>query len=265
MNRVILKENQTIRIDSNQQSEQFLELVVEHNATCIVEMVGEDSLTLHVQVKVLPEASLTCLMINNLQQKLVLIDQYDLFQQSQMKLAYCQLNPYQVETHSVYNLNEAGASMKVLTASITKSEKHFEQNTHHLAPHTSAQIENYGVVLAAGLCEMVVCSAIQKGKHDCQTHQTNRLLNYDKSSQGKILPILKIDDHEVVASHACSLGQPDENQIYYLQTRGLTYQQALQLITIGYLMPITKIIDDEDINQRLKEEIELKVNDSCLK
>ena len=35
------------------------------------------------------------------------------------------------------------------------------------------------------------------------------------------VPVLCIDEHDVKASHAMTLGQPDEEQLYYLQTRGI--------------------------------------------
>ena len=60
------------------------------------------------------------------------------------------------------------------------------------------------------------------------------------------------------------MGQPDSEQIFYMQTRGLTRQQAMRLITIGYLMPVTEVIDDEELNTLLKKEIETKVSE-CLK
>ena len=72
-------------------------------------------------------------------------------------------------------------------------------------------------------------------------------------------PLLLIDENDVKASHATTLGQPDENQLYYLQTRGLSRKQALGLLTVGYIMPITELFEDETINQKLKNEIEMKV------
>jgi Fe-S cluster assembly protein SufD len=55
------------------------------------------------------------------------------------------------------------------------------------------------------------------------------------------------------------LGQPDENQLYYMQSRGMNRTQAIQLLTIGYLLPIATIIDDETVREEIREEIEKKV------
>ena len=82
-------------------------------------------------------------------------------------------------------------------------------------------------------------------------------LSEEQSSE--VIPLLLIDENEVKASHATTVGQPDENQLYYLQTRGLTRTQALGLLTIGYMMPITTVLDDEAQRAELKNEIEMKV------
>ena len=75
----------------------------------------------------------------------------------------------------------------------------------------------------------------------------------------KVDPILLIDEDQVKASHAMTLGQMDENQLYYLMSRGLNTQQALGLLSIGYLMPITQFFEDDEMNMKMKEEMEKKV------
>lgn len=265
MTNLLINENKTIKLDSNSSTVENLDIIVEKKATLIIDVSGNQQFELNIQCGLKENVQLTCLLINNNEAPISINDSYTIERDSKAIVAYSQLNNEKVNTNSKYDLVSEGAEIRALSVSITGTNKQFNQTTNHLAGHTVAHIDNYGVVLANGKCDLVVSNTIGKGYHHCDTHQTSRLLTYDKTAQGKILPILKIDDNEVTASHACSLGQPDENQIYYLQTRGLTYDEALQLITIGYLMPITKIIDDESINNILKEEIELKVKNSCLK
>ena len=74
---------------------------------------------------------------------------------------------------------------------------------------------------------------------------------------------LYIENNEVAASHGCSIGQVDQQQIFYLTSRGLSYLDAVKLITLGYLLPVTEIIDNQEVNQLLKAEIEKKVDLSC--
>ncbi|MPN41600.1 hypothetical protein SDC9_189154 [bioreactor metagenome] len=75
--------------------------------------------------------------------------------------------------------------------------------------------------------------------------------------------MLLIDENDVEASHATSVGQIDENQMVYLQSRGLNEKQVMGLITIGYLMPITGFIQNEELKEVLTNVIESKVTESC--
>lgn len=259
MDKMILKENRVITVSSNELETSDLSFEVNGKVTLIIKTEGDKPLTLNVEANVNRDSDFTCLLLNNTNGKLILNDNYCLENDSNSVIAYSQLNEYEVLTNSNYDLKGQGASLRVLSVSLNGTKKVFNQNTQHLASYTSANIENFGVVLSKGNTSMVVKNTINKDTRECKTHQTSRLLTYDKTALGKILPILYIDDNEVEASHACSLGQPDENQIYYLMSRGLDRNEALQLITIGYLLPITKIISDDSVNELLANEIERKV------
>ena len=110
----------------------------------------------------------------------------------------------------------------------------------------------------ASFC-MEATGKIEKGAHDSASHQTTRVLTMSEKHNSEVHPVLLIDENEVKASHATTLGQPDENQLYYLQTRGLSRSQALGLLTLGYLLPISELFDNEEIKEKLKNEIEKKV------
>ena len=72
-------------------------------------------------------------------------------------------------------------------------------------------------------------------------------------------PLLLISENQVKASHALSIGQPNEEQLYYLQSRGLTKQQALGLLSVGYFLPIIQMVPDQDQQIELQKEMEQKV------
>ncbi len=259
MSRVILNTDTTFELDSDTYADATYYLEINGDVTLVIKLTGNLDFQLKIDAVVTADSTFKMLLMNNINSKLIIEDQYDLYQGAQGTIAYCQMNSAPVVTDSVYNLKGQQAAVRSLTVSITAEKNVFQQTCNHLAGQTKGDIDNFGIVLANGNCEMIVKNSINKGFHDCKTHQTSRLLTYDKTSVGNILPILYIDDDQVEASHACSLGQPDEEQIYYLQTRGLTYQQALRLISIGYLMPITKIVDDAELNDLIKNEIETKV------
>ena len=56
-----------------------------------------------------------------------------------------------------------------------------------------------------------------------------------------------------------TLGQPDADQLYYLQTRGLNLEQALGLMSIGYFLPVIEQIENKDLREQIQCRVEEKV------
>lgn len=129
----------------------------------------------------------------------------------------------------------------------------------HNAKHSFAMVECNAIVLDEATLNLEVIGKISKGNSGSETHQMSRILNLGDPVHGIVYPMLLIDENDVAASHAASVGQPDEEHIYYLQSRGLSREDALKLMVMGYLMPIVDAIDETRIQEALREEIEQKV------
>jgi len=261
MNLISINKSKKITVNSDSGSLCRLDLEVEKrtDAKVIIFLEGKGALKVELRVKVGSDSRVTFLTVNHNEADIEFSEKFDIMADSSVIIAHADLTGFKSEYNCSYQLLEQGSDLKVQTASLSDNRKVFNQDTFHLAGNTSAHINNYGVVMAHGYTDMVVRNTIVQGSHNASTHQTSRLLTYDKTSVGKILPVLYIYDNEVEASHAASLGQPDEEQVYYLQSRGLSHQEAIGLIVKGYLLPVTQIIDDDGINTLLSEEIERKV------
>ena len=61
---------------------------------------------------------------------------------------------------------------------------------------------------------MCIRDRIVKGAHASESHQTTRVLTLSDHHNSEVVPVLYIDENDVKASHATTLGQPDENQLY---------------------------------------------------
>ena len=204
-------------------------------------------------------ASLTLMMKNEGSETLRLQQEIIVKKDASLELAYCELNHGETWLNANYRLVETGASLKVKSACIVDSKKHFKLDCTHESAYTYGLMENYAVVKENGDYRMEASGIIPKGSFESATHQATRVLTMSEKQKSEVLPVLLIDENDVKASHATTVGQPDENQLYYLQTRGLSRIQALGLLTVGYLMPITELFDDVNLQEELKDEIETKV------
>ena len=167
----------------------------------------------------------------------------------------------QGEVNSVQKiyLQQEGSSLQLRSAATVSEKKHFDIECVHEAPHTESNMENYAVIYEKSDFKMVDTGKIHKGAFGSNSHQSSRALILSEDQKCEITPVLLIDENDVQASHATTMGQIDENQLYYLQTRGLNKTQALGLITVGYLMPIASVLENEELNKELTAKIEKKV------
>lgn len=155
-------------------------------------------------------------------------------------------------------LSEPGFTTEWTTVCIA-NQKHWQMELCHQHAHTNGFMKNFAVVMENGDYQMEASGRIVKGAHDSQSHQASRVLTMTSKQRSEVLPILYIDEDDVKASHATTLGQPDENQLYYLQSRGLSRSAALGLLTLGYLMPIVDVVEETQWQAQLQKEIEEKV------
>lgn len=167
---------------------------------------------------------------------------------------YSELSDGSYEGIYHYYLDGENAEAKVRMAALSKDteKKHYEVLIQHNYPHTYGQMDNYGVVKDSGKLVLDGIGTITKGQHGSASHQTNKIMVFDAKCVASANPFLYIDDFDVKASHAAGVGKMDEEHLYYLQSRGLTKKQAMQLITYGYLKPVIEVIE----NEMLKEHFE---------
>lgn len=137
-------------------------------------------------------------------------------------------------------LNGEGATAETMAASFVESFEEIRLDTtiEHLAKHTTSNIFSHGVVRAEGYGMFAGRTYIEKGASGSYGDQESRYLMLDATARADAYPVLLIEENDLKAGHASSLGQLDEDSLYYLESRGLTRQQAEQLVTVGYLQPV---------------------------
>ncbi|MBR4444283.1 MAG: SufD family Fe-S cluster assembly protein [Solobacterium sp.] len=188
-------------------------------------------------------------------------EDYTVERDAMLRIAYGEVNAAAMHRKGSVHLIEEGAGALVSSASLVSDEKDFELYVINEAPHTEGILQNYAVVLEGGKFRMDATGKIVKGAHGAQSHQTSRALCFDEKQNSTILPKLLIDENDVQASHATTLGRVDEEQMYYMQARGLTVRQCTSLISAGYLLPVTQFIEDETLKATLREELEKKMEE----
>ena len=101
---------------------------------------------------------------------------------------------------------------------------------------------------------------IKHGGTKSIANQESRVLMLSENARGDANPILLIDEDDVEAGHAASVGRVDPEQLYYLMSRGISQQEAERLIIHGFLDPVVRELPIEDVKRQLRDVIELRVS-----
>ena len=136
----------------------------------------------------------------------------------------------------------ANLDIDLLNLASDDDQVYIDQHVYHQAKRTYSQIHNWLIANGDAKLNYVVNGTIEKGyeKSDCQ--QLNKGIILSDKGEIKVIPTLYIDEYDVKAGHGAAIGQIDENQLFYLKSRGLDEVQAKNLIISGYINPfITKI------------------------
>ncbi|MDA8842591.1 SufD family Fe-S cluster assembly protein, partial [Candidatus Pelagibacter bacterium] len=84
-------------------------------------------------------------------------------------------------------------------------------------------------------------------------YQLSRALLLSDEVEFNAKPELEIYADDVKCSHGSTSGNIDENSIFYLMSRGLSYEQSKRLLTNGFLNEVIEKITNKDIKSLVKE------------
>ncbi len=147
---------------------------------------------------------------------------------------------------------------RTVTVGKGRQIQNFTATTAHHGLNTDGQISQRGVMLDRTTAIFNAIGKIDDGASKANAEQESRILMLSGKARGDANPILLIDEDDVTAGHAASVGRIDEMQMYYLQSRGITKEEAERLIIHGFLAPVVSELPIETIKTQLTELIERK-------
>lgn len=153
----------------------------------------------------------------------------------------------------------ASSTMKTLAVANNKTINLINSSIEHYAKNTTGFILNQGIVVDKSQITFNGIGKINNGMKQSNARQTTRGVVLDKEARLDANPFLLIDEFDVVASHGATIGKVDEEQLYYLMSRGLSKKEAEKLIVYGFLTPILNELNNEKIQEIFFEIIDKKI------
>lgn len=112
----------------------------------------------------------------------------------------------------------------------------------HHAPHTTGNCLIKGVITDSAQVNLSGMIQIDHPASNSLDQLTERLLILSPNAFGELHPELEILTNEVRASHATTISRPDPDQLFYLQSRGVSLPNAIELIVEGFLQEVKQNI-----------------------
>ncbi|WP_125582137.1 Fe-S cluster assembly protein SufD [Levilactobacillus cerevisiae] len=158
-------------------------------------------------------------------------------------------------------LNGVGSRADAKVIAITDHDQRMGVNTKitNRGKHTNGNILQRGVILEDSELVYNGIGDIIHGASGSESEQENRLLMMSSNAHGNANPILLINENDVMAGHAASVGQVDEQQLYYLMSRGLRREAAERLVIRGFLGAVLSAIPAKAVRSQLIDVIERKL------
>ena len=154
----------------------------------------------------------------------------------------------------VVNLNKEKDYIYYNFSSITKGIEEYIMDINHNAKNTLSNISNKLVALKNSKINFTINSNVYKECNGSILEQNTRIVTMDKCDT-KIQPNMFIDLDDVEARHGSVIGTFKNDQIFYLMSKGISYNDTLKLLIKGYLLG--NVMVNFDVRKKIIDIIDL--------
>lgn len=149
------------------------------------------------------------------------------------------------------NVNIHGKNSNVLIniSSISLNENNYEVNIYHNNKNCTSNTNIHGLTIDNNSIFIKNNGYIKKGSEKSKLYQDNKIIIMNDNNS-KIEPKLFIDEYDIEASHGAYIGKFDEDELFYLNSRGLDDKKSYELLINGFLL------NEFNVTDILKETLE---------
>jgi Fe-S cluster assembly protein SufD len=158
-------------------------------------------------------------------------------------------------------LREPGSNAKLFGLMFTDGRQHldFQTSQDHLAPHTESDLLFRSALLDRSrvVFRGVVC--LRPEAQQTNAYQANHNLLLSPKARADALPILEIEADDVRCKHGSTTGRIDDEQIFYLMSRGLSHQAAQRMIVHGFFETVISEFPVEGLQEKIRLALNMRI------
>jgi Fe-S cluster assembly protein SufD len=162
-------------------------------------------------------------------------------------------------------LEGEGSQAELIGVSLGNGRQHFDYITlqDHLAPKTTSDLL-YKAALTERSSEVWYGTVrIHGGATGSDANQTSRNLLLSETAKAAPIPVLEIEQYDILrCSHGATAGPVDEEQLFYLESRGIPHDEAERLLVDAFFQEVLDRIPDEAVRGDVRAALAAKLEGS---
>jgi FeS assembly protein SufD, group 1 len=161
---------------------------------------------------------------------------------------------------SLSRLVGEGARSDLLAVAVATNEQEFDARTlqDHISPHTASDLLYKNALDDRARCTFGGLIRVEPHAHFTDAYQKVRNLLLSDDSEANSMPGLEILADNVRCTHGATSGQINEEEMFYLRSRGIPVPVAQRLIVTGFLNEVIQRLDQPAIDDYLNQLIDRK-------
>ncbi len=159
------------------------------------------------------------------------------------------------------SLEGPGSNSDMLGLYFADEDQHFDHNTRqdHVSDNANSDLLYKGALYDSARAVFRGIIKVHPGAQQTDAYQTNRNLLLSNRARADSLPNLEIEADDVRCSHGATIGHLDEEELFYLMSRGLGRSMAESLVIFGFLGEVLERLELPGVVDELREAIQAKI------
>ncbi len=155
------------------------------------------------------------------------------------------------------NLDGAGSETKIIGAFFGHEDQHVDvaSRVWHRNEHTTADLVTRGVLDDHARSVYEGVQHVGKEAWHTNSYQRENTLMLSDESEADASPKLIINNHETEASHSATVGQIDQQDLFYMNSRGIPERTAKNMLVEGFFVPVLEEIGIDEFREDLEARI----------
>lgn len=133
------------------------------------------------------------------------------------------------------DLDKEGVSLYYYYSDINYEDNSFEIVVNHNKSNTHSEVINHGVNVLEKTLNFKVDGVVLKKSSKCICNQDNQIINMS-NGKSTIFPNLLIDNYDVDSNHSAYIGKFRDEDIFYMESRGISRDACNRLLLNGFLI-----------------------------